>query len=116
MKRIVCCMIVCFFILSGVALAQERGVPKGGMNLPRGKWWRMPEVAKDIGISADEQVKLDDVFYKHRNRAVDLKSTVRKEQLQLERLIEKETVGPSPVSLPEGTANRFLNEERNEDR
>ncbi len=31
-------------------------------------------------------------------------------------LIEKKKVGPSPVTLPEGTAEQLLNEERNEDR
>ncbi len=31
-------------------------------------------------------------------------------------LIEKKKVGPSPVTLPEGTAARLLNEERNEKR
>jgi len=83
-------MMVCFFTLSGVAFAQERGRPKGGMDLPRGQWWNLPEVVQEFNISSDEQAKLDDLFFNHRNQEIDLKGTVRKEQLQLERVIEKD--------------------------
>jgi len=83
-------MLVCFFILSGVSTARDQGHSKDGLDLPRGKWWRMPEVAKELNINSDEQAKFDDLYFKYRNQKIDLKSTVEKEQLELERIIEKE--------------------------
>ena len=90
MKRLLCYMLVCFFILSGVSTARDRSHSKDGLDLPRGKWWRMPEVAKELNINSDEQAKFDDLYFKYRNQKIDLKSTVEKEQLELERIIEKE--------------------------
>jgi len=48
MRRLVFHMLICFFVLSGVSMARDRGNSKDEIeDLPRGKWWRMPEVAKE---------------------------------------------------------------------
>ena len=59
--------------------------PNEGIDLPPGKWWRMPDVAKELNISSDEQQKLDDFYYKHRTQMIDLKGGLEKEQIALER-------------------------------
>ena len=93
MRRVMFYMLICFFVLSGVSLAGDHGYSRDGVeDLPRGKWWRMPEVASDLKISSDEQAKLDDLYYKHRNQMVDHKSALKKEQIALEWFIEKETL------------------------
>jgi len=96
MRRLVFHMLICFFVLSGVSMARDRGNSKDEIeDLPRGKWWRMPEVAKELNISSDEQAKLDDLYYKHRNQVIDLKRSLKKEQIALEWFIEKEKLDES---------------------
>jgi Spy/CpxP family protein refolding chaperone len=96
MRRLVFYMLVCFFVLSGVSMARDRGYSRDGIeDLPRGKWWRMPEVASELKISSDEQAKLDDLYYKHRNQMIDHKSELKKGQIALEWFIEKEKLDES---------------------
>ncbi len=96
MRRLVFNMLVCFFVLSGVSMARDRGYSRDGIeDLPRGKWWRMPEVASELKISSDEQAKLDDLYYKHRNQMIDHKSELKKAQILLEWSIEKEKLDES---------------------
>ena len=95
MRRLVFCMLVCFFVLSGVSMARDRDKSMDGIDLPRGKWWRMSEVAIELKISSDEQAKLDDLYYKHRNQMIDHKSELKKVQIALEWFIEKEKLDES---------------------
>jgi len=96
MRRLVFHVLICFFVLSGVSMARDRGNPRDGIeDLPRGKWWKMPEVANELSISTDEQAKLDDLYYKHRNQMIDLKRDLKKEQIALEWFIEKEKLDES---------------------
>ena len=96
MRRVVFYLLICFFILSGVSMARDRSHSRDGIeDLPRGKWWRMPGVASELNISSDEQAKLDDLYYKHRNQMIDLKSESKKEQIALEWFIEKEKLDES---------------------
>lgn len=95
MRRLVFYVLICFFVLSGVSVARDRGHSKDGIDLPRGKWWRMSEVADKLKISSDEQAKLDDLYYRNRNQMIDLKSKVKKEQLELERITEKKSFDES---------------------
>ena len=96
MRKLMFYMLVCFFVLSGVSMARDRGYSRDGIeDLPRGKWWRMPEVASELKISSDEQAKLDDLHYKHRNQMIDHKSDLKKAQIALEWFIEKEKLDES---------------------
>ena len=95
MKKIIVCMLVCFCMLAGAALAGDGARSKDGIQLPRGKWWKMPEVAQQLKLSTAEQAALDDLYFKHRSRKIDLRSTVQKEQLELERLLEKQSFDES---------------------
>jgi len=96
MRRVVFYALICFFMLSGISMARDKGYSRDGIDdLPRGKWWRMPEVANELKISPDEQAKLDDLFFKHQNQMIDHKSALKKEQIALEWFIEKETLDES---------------------
>lgn len=96
MRRVVFYALICFFVLSGISMAQDKGYSRDGIDdLPRGKWWRMPEVASELKISSDEQAKLDDLYYKHQNQMIDHKSALKKEQITLEWFIEKEILDES---------------------
>ena len=96
MRRVVFYTLICFFLLSGISMARDKGYSRDGIDdLPRGKWWRMPEVASELKISSDEQAQLDDLYYKHQNQMIDHKSELKKEQITLEWFIEKETLDES---------------------
>ena len=96
MRRVVFYTLICFFVLSGISMARDKGYSRDGIDdLPRGKWWRMPEVASELKISSAEQAKLDDLYYKHQNQMIDHKSELKKEQITLEWFIEKETLDES---------------------
>ena len=95
MRKLLFYVLICFLALSGVSMARDRSHSKEGIDLPRGKWWRMPKVAKELNISSDEQAKLDDLYFNNRNQMIDLKSNVKKEQLELERILEKKSFDES---------------------
>ena len=96
MRRIVFCMLVCLFVLSGVSMAKDRGRPPDEIeDLPRGKWWRIPEVASVLKIRPEEQTTLDNLYYEHRNQMIDHMSELKKGQLALEQLIENENLDES---------------------
>ena len=96
MRRVLFYMLICFFVLSGISMARDSGYSRDGIgDLPRGKWWRMPEVASELKISSDEKTKLDDLYYKHQNKMIDHKSELKKAQIALEWFIEKENLDES---------------------
>lgn len=95
MRRIIFYVLICIFVLSGVSVARDRGKSIDVIDLPRGKWWRTPEVANELNISPDERAKLDDLYYEKRNQMIDLKGNVKKERLELERIIENKSFDES---------------------
>jgi len=52
-------------------------------------------VANELNISSDEQAKLDNLYYDKRNQMIDFKGNVKKERLELERIIENENFDES---------------------
>ncbi len=89
MKKVTIFSLICLLAASGIGLA--RG-PRGmeGLKMPYGKWWRMPEVAKKLELTSEEQQKLDDLFVQSRRRMIDLKSNVQKEGLELEVILDQQ--------------------------
>jgi len=51
--------------------------------LPRGKWWKQPEIVKHLGISSDQQTRLDQIFRNHANVLIDTRGEVEKATLSL---------------------------------
>ncbi|QTA90668.1 hypothetical protein [Desulfonema magnum] len=107
MKKIVCFILICFFTV-GISLAQasdymmRSGSAMGGLTIPGGKWWRMPKMAKELALSSVEQARLDKLFMENRRKMIDLKSTVSKEKLELEEILDKKNINES------GCMSRFL--------
>ena len=52
-----------------------------------GMWWKNPEVATRIGLTADQQKKMEDIFIQSRVQLIDLHASLEKEQLLLEPLM-----------------------------
>jgi Spy/CpxP family protein refolding chaperone len=57
---------------------------------PRGRWWNNPEVAQKLGLSADQQKKMDDIFQQSRLKLIDQHAAVEKEETILEPLLSAE--------------------------
>jgi Spy/CpxP family protein refolding chaperone len=55
--------------------------------LPFGMWWKNPEVAARIGLSADQQKRIGDLFLQSRLQLIHLHASLQEEQLMLEPLM-----------------------------
>ena len=64
----------------------ERAFHGGGS----GRWWHNPEVAQRLGLSADQQQKMDDIFQQHRLRLIDLNASLERAETMLEPLMESD--------------------------
>lgn len=72
------------------------GLPGGdppmarGLMRPRlgGKWWDNPEVAKRVGITAEQQKKMDEVFQQSRLKLIDLTASLQKEEVVMDGLMQ----------------------------
>jgi Spy/CpxP family protein refolding chaperone len=94
MKKVTIFTLICLLAASGIGLARgPRGM--GGLKMPHGKWWRMPEVAKKLELTSEEQQKFDDLFVQSRRRMIDLKSNVQKEGLELEMILDQQNFDES---------------------
>jgi len=85
MRRAICLSIVIIGFVAGSALAQQGGGPM----MPKGKWWRMPEVSKQLKLTADQQTKLDAIFTASSTELIDLKADVDKLGIELRAQLEK---------------------------
>lgn len=64
---------------------------------PPGRWWNNPEMAQKIGLSADQQKKMDDIFQQSRLRLIDLNAALQKEETIMEPLMSADTPDESKV-------------------
>ena len=81
MKRAIFALMIT--MMAGAALAQD--VP----SMPRGRWWQMPQVVKQLGITAEQQGKLDAIFQASQTDLIDLKADVDKQGVELRAMLEK---------------------------
>jgi periplasmic protein CpxP/Spy len=54
---------------------------------PRGRWWNNPEFVQKLGLTPDQQKKMEAVFEQSRPSLMDLSATVRKEEMAMEPLL-----------------------------
>jgi Spy/CpxP family protein refolding chaperone len=52
-----------------------------------GRWWSDPALAQKIGLSDEQQKKLDDLFQQNRLRLIDLSANLQKQEAILEPLL-----------------------------
>jgi Spy/CpxP family protein refolding chaperone len=68
-----------------------------GQDLPSGKWWHNPRVSQQLNLNETEKSKLDKEFVDSRRRLIELKSSVEREQFELENLLESEALDEAAV-------------------
>jgi Spy/CpxP family protein refolding chaperone len=98
MKKVTLMALLFMFALSGISMAKNPGFGERGpgpgkerMAIPGGKWWKMPQVADKLALTQEEKERLDTMYLQHRRQMIDLHSQVKKEQLDLEQLLDSST-------------------------
>jgi len=66
--------------------------------VPPGKWWKRPVVVQKLGLTADQQEKLEEIFAKNRRTFVDLKAEAELKQIDVEELMAKKDSDPKKVA------------------
>ena len=56
-----------------------------------GRWWSQPATVQKLGLTADQQKKMDDIFQQNRLRLIDLNATAQREEVTMEPLMAAET-------------------------
>jgi len=63
----------------------ERALGAGRMH---GRWWNNPELAQQIGLTPDQQKKMDDIMQQHRLKLIDLNAALQKQETIMQPLME----------------------------
>ncbi len=64
------------------------GGPGGPLRIgPPGRWWDDPDFVKKLGLSEDQQKKMDDIFNSNRLKLIDQFAAVQKEEAIMEPLV-----------------------------
>ena len=53
-----------------------------------GKWWSNPEMAEKLGLTKDQQAKMDDIFQQSRLKLIDANASLEKEETIMEPLLQ----------------------------
>lgn len=79
------------------ALAQPRGPEGGGpggpgggggeLGMPHGAWWQRAAVVKQIGLTEEQQQKIQRAFLEHRKKMIRLRGEIEIQELELEPLL-----------------------------
>jgi hypothetical protein len=82
--------------------AQQRRLANGridGLQTCRGeRWWDNPSTARDVGLSADQIKKMDEVFTQYRVKLIDLNGTLEKEEIIMEPLVSAEQIDETKMA------------------
>jgi Spy/CpxP family protein refolding chaperone len=62
------------------------------------RWWKNPATAQSLGLTADQQKKMDDTFQQSRLKLIDLNAALEKEEVTLEPLVAAEPLDESKVT------------------
>ena len=66
----------------GGAPAPQRG--RGPMQGGMGRWWKNPQMVEKLGLTVDQQKKMDDIFQQHRLKLIEVTAAVEREEVILE--------------------------------
>ena len=90
MKKIFFVSLIFLFIFSSLSLTFGQWVPAG-------KWWRQSRIVEQLGLSPEEQQKLDDLYRDNRRELIRLKGRVEQERFALEELLERKTLDEAAI-------------------
>jgi len=62
------------------------------------RWWRNPATAQSLGLTADQQKRMDDVFQRYRLKLIDLNAALEKEEIMLEPLVAAQPLDEAKIT------------------
>lgn len=83
------------FFGAGALWAQGPGGP--AWELPQGRWWDRPRLAQELGLSAEQKAKLEEVTEQRMRAMIDARAAVQKAELELRLAADKEPFDPRKV-------------------
>ena len=66
-------------------------------DLPPGKWWRRPEIAQSLGLTAEKQDKLENVWRAASGDLIDFKGEVEKQNIALRTELDRPALDRAAV-------------------
>lgn len=64
---------------------------------PPGRWWNNPDMAQKLGLTAEQQKRMDEIFQQHRLKLIDLNASLQREEAILEPLVEADQPDESKI-------------------
>lgn len=71
------------------ALVVALAAPSLVAQMPPGKWWQRPEIVSELGITQEQQQKLDAIFRGAANDLIDMRGDVEKQNVALRGELEQ---------------------------
>jgi len=62
------------------------------------RWWKNPATAQSLGLTAEQQKKMDDVFQQYRLKLIDLNAALEKEEIMLEPLVAAQPLDEAKIT------------------
>jgi Spy/CpxP family protein refolding chaperone len=59
----------------------------GFRSSPMGMWWKNPDLVQKLGLTADQQKRMDDIFQQSRLQLIDLRANVEKQEVMMEPML-----------------------------
>ena len=66
-------------------------------DLPPGKWWRRPEIAQSLGLTAEQQDKLENVWRAASGDLIDFRGEVEKQNIALRTELDRPALDRAAV-------------------
>ena len=74
------------------------GLPGEEREGPGGMWWKNSEMVQRLGLSQTQVSQIEQIFYQHRLKLIDLHADVEKQEAMLQPLIEADQPDEGKVS------------------
>lgn len=62
-----------------------------------GKWWRMPELSTELGLTDAQKRHLDELFMSNRGRLVERKTALERERVELSAVLDREPMDEAGI-------------------
>jgi Spy/CpxP family protein refolding chaperone len=72
-------------------------VPMARKGPDLGAWWKNSDVVREIGLTGQQVSQIEQTFFDHRLKLIDLKATVEREETRLQPLMEADQVNEAQI-------------------
>lgn len=86
------------FMQPASARTPTPSLPGEGGEGPEGMWWKNSEMVQKLGLSQTQISQIEQIFYQHRLKLIDLHADVEKQEAMLQPLIEADQPDEAKVS------------------